>query len=265
MNTKVKTRSSNERTRDILDNAYHRFNFADFVECDPVSIPHRFSQRQDIEISALFTAILAWGQRKTIIKNLDRLLSLMDNSPYDFIRRHEERDLKKMEGFIHRTFNDTDLLYTIEFLRSCYSGEASLEVQFSKFINGKDETVENGLIGFRKEFVNSENFQMRSGKHVASPTSGSACKRLNMFLRWMVRNSDADIDFGLWSAIKPSQLVCPLDVHVIRVANRLGLLKTDKANWKQAVELTRVLKEFDPDDPVKYDIALFGLGIHGIY
>lgn len=238
-------------------------NRPDFVSYDPVSIPHRFLIKQDIEIAGFFAAIMAWGNRKTIINKCSELLERMDNSPYEFIRKHRPSDLKRLEGFVHRTLNDGDVLYLIDFLHRWYTNHESLESAFSLHMADSDKTVERGLIGFYETVFSGEHILDRTKKHIASPHKKSACKRLNMYLRWMVRLDDKDVDFGLWETIKPSQLICPLDVHVSRVALELGLLKRKQNDWLSALELTTELSRFDPQDPVKYDFALFGLGLSG--
>ncbi len=188
-------------------------------------------------------------------------MQLMDGAPYQFIRQHNEADLKSFLHFKHRTFNTTDLLYFIHFLRHHYSLHATLETAFTQGMQAGDETVENGLTGFHRYFFSLPEAPARTKKHIATPERGSHCKRLNMYLRWMVRKDNKGVDFGIWQSIKPSQLVCPVDVHVARVARRLGLLDAKVLNWKAALELTQKLKQLDPTDPAKYDFALFGLGV----
>jgi uncharacterized protein (TIGR02757 family) len=208
-----------------------------------------------------FAAILAWGQRKTIINKCKELTQRFDNAPHQFIIGHQEQDLKKLLGFKHRTFNDTDLLYTVHFLKYYYQQNSSLETAFSQFLQPNDVTIENALIGFQKLFFSLPEAPQRTEKHIATPLKKSACKRLSMYLRWLVRKDEQGVDFGLWQTIKPSQLICPLDVHVERVGRKLGLLQRPQTDWLAAVELTENLKKFDSQDPVKYDFALFGLGI----
>lgn len=236
-----------------------QYNRPGFVINDPVSIPHRFTKNQDIEISALFAAVLAWGQRITIIRKCDDLLNRMDMAPHDFILHHQQRDLKRMKGYKHRTFNETDLLYFIRFLKSFYLHHESLEHLF--LVDSRDVTVENGLTNFHNQFFSLKDHPDRTRKHVATPARKSACKRINMFLRWMVRHDDKGVDFGIWKNISASQLVCPVDLHVERVARKLKLIKGKAMNWQTALGLTAQLRKFDPQDPVKYDFALFGLGI----
>lgn len=245
----------------FLDQKVNEYNHTDFIEKDPISIPHLYSLKQDIEIAGFFASILAWGNRTTILQNARNLMRLMDNAPYQFIKQHQESDLKPFMDFVHRTFNTTDLLYFIAFLRFHYSKNESLETAFSQFINRKDENIATALIGFYHYFFSLENFPERTQKHIATPDKNSACKRLNMFLRWMVRHDKNGVDFGIWKDIKMSQLVCPLDVHTSRMARHFGLLERKQNDWKAAVELTDNLKIMDAEDPVKYDYALFGMGV----
>ncbi len=245
----------------FLDEAVCRYNTPRFIESDPISIPHRFSGLQDREIMGFWAATLAWGQRKTIIQSAARLAELMDNAPCDFIRNHEEIDRKRFLDFKHRTFQATDTLWFLEFLQQFYRQNESLETAFSRHLASSDKTVENALRGFHDDFFAHPDAPARTRKHVATPARGSTCKRLNMFLRWMVRKDDTGVDFGLWTGISPAQLLIPLDVHVERVARHLGLLKRPQTDWKAVLELTENLQAFDPADPVKYDYALFGLGV----
>ena len=247
--------------KDFLDTRVALYNQPSFIATDPISIPHRFTQKQDIEIAGFFAALFAWGNRTIIINKCTELLHLMDDAPYDFMRNHTDADLKKFMHFKHRTFNTTDLLYFISFLQYYYSQHISLESAFSIWLTDEDETVERALVHFHHYFFSLPYAPERTKKHIATPERGSHCKRLNMFLRWMVRKDEAGVDFGIWNEIKMAQLVCPVDVHVARVARRLNLLTAKQLNWKAALELTQNLKAFDPDDPVKYDFALFGLGI----
>lgn len=250
---------------ELLERKYHQFNQPDFIEEDPVTIPHRFTRKEDIEISGFFAAILAWGQRKTIINKCTRLFELMDNSPFDFIINHKEADLRLFQNFKHRTFNDTDTLYFIEALRNIYLTHGGLEQAFTSGLSSEDASVKNALIKFKKIFFSLDDYPERTQKHVSSPTRNSACKRINMYLRWMVRKDNKGVDFGIWNGIKPSQLICPCDIHVERTAKLLGLTNMEKPNWKMAEQITQNLKSFDPNDPVKYDFALFGLGIEKFF
>ena len=245
----------------LLNQKVKQYNHPSFIANDPVCIPHLFTRKQDIEIMGLFAAIFAWGQRITIINKCKELIERMDGKPYDFILHHTDKDLKRLIGFKHRTFNDTDLLYFVNFLKDWYKEHPSLEKAFSGGIKPKDATVENGLNHFRKQFFSLDDAPTRTFKHVASPEQNSACKRINMYLRWMVRKDDKGVDFGIWNNIKTSQLICPLDVHVQRVATKLGLLQRTQSDWQAALELTQTLKTLDKNDPVKYDFALFGLGV----
>ena len=232
-----------------------------FIANDPVSIPHLFSRKQDIEIAGFWAAILAWGQRRTIINKCKELFHLMDNAPYDFITQHKEDDLKVFERFKHRTFNATDTLYFIAFFKWYYQQYESLETAFTQGLKPYDQHIESGLIDFHDLFFSLPDHPHRTRKHIATPARKSACKRINMFLRWMVRKDECGVDFGIWPNIKASQLVCPCDVHVDRVARRLGLISRQQTDWLAAVELTQNLRKFDAEDPVKYDFALFGLGV----
>ncbi len=245
----------------LLDEKAAWYNQPKFVIDDPVSIPHKFSKKQDIEISGLFAATLAWGIRKTIIKNCNALVEAMDNAPYDFIRNHKPADLKKLLFFKHRTFNTTDLLYFIHFLQFHYSTNPSLENAFAQFITPQDENIEPALHGYYGYFFSLPDAPLRTKKHVSTPARKSACKRLNMFLRWMVRKDNNGVDFGIWNSIKSSQLIVPLDLHVHRVALQIGLVERKNADWRCALELTDALKKFDANDPAKYDFALFGMGV----
>ncbi len=246
--------------KSLLDEKIKFYNQPGFIEKDPVSVAHQFTQKQDIEISGLFAAVLAWGNRTSIINNCNRLMGWMDNKPHNFILNHTPTDLKPMMHFAHRTFNATDLLYFIHFLQYHYQQNDSLEDAFVPSKTYTDETVERALIHFHNYFFSIEHPE-RTRKHISTPERKSACKRINMYLRWMVRKDDAGVDFGIWKKIKMHQLVCPLDVHVARVSERLGLLENNKANWNNALELTARLREFNPADPAVYDYALFGLGV----
>jgi uncharacterized protein (TIGR02757 family) len=250
-----------EKIAAILDEKFAFFNHPRFIEHDPIQIPHRFSRLQDREIMGFWVAILAWGQRKTILQNAQTLIDLMDGKPYDFILGHQASDLKRFVKFKHRTFQYPDTLYFIDFFQRHYQNNNSLETAFNRGLKAGDPSIENGLNGFYDYFFQSEWAPERTKKHIASPKKQSACKRINMFLRWMVRKDEAGVDFGLWSTIQPAQLVCPLDVHAMRTAAQLGLMQEEKANWKTALALTETLRELDPTDPVKYDFALYGMGI----
>lgn len=247
--------------KEFLDEKVELYNCPGFIEDDPISIPHRFSKKQDIEIAGFFAATLAWGQRKTIINKCHQLMAHMDNSPHDFIINHQESDLIDLSHFKHRTFNGTDTLYFVHFLRIFYSKHGSLEDAFVVPTNEQEPTVEKGLVKFRESFFSLDDHPERSKKHIATPARNSACKRLNMYLRWMVRKDNKGVDFGIWEKLHPRQLVCPCDVHVDRVARKFGLIQRKQTDWKTALELTENLRSLDADDPVKYDYALFGLGV----
>jgi uncharacterized protein (TIGR02757 family) len=282
--------NSEEELKAFLDQKVVQYNQPGFIEKDPVCIPHLFSKKQDIEIMGFWSSILAWGQRVTIINKSRELIHLMDGAPHDFILNHQESDLIRLEKFKHRTFNYTDTLYFIAFFKHHYQQFDSLEDAFLPFNkeefreeyatftpsdkavrrpssevclmdNLEQNTVEGNLNFFRSYFFSLPDFPQRTKKHISSPLQKSTCKRINMFLRWMVRKDDNGVDFGIWNRVKPSQLICPCDVHVDRVARKLGLIDRKQTDWKTAVELTDHLRKLDPHDPVKYDFALFGLGI----
>jgi len=244
----------------MLDEKVLLYNRPAFIEKDPVSIPHRFTGKQDIEISGLFAAVLAWGNRTAIINSCNRLMQWMDHRPYEFILHHRDTDLKPFLHFAHRTFNATDLLYFIHFLQFHYRQFPSLEDAFVPAAADEADTVGEALIRFHRYFFSIEHPD-RTRKHIATPARKSACKRLNMYLRWMVRKDAQGVDFGIWDKLSPRQLVCPLDVHVARVAARLGLLDDNRANWGNALQLTGRLRAFNREDPAIYDYALFSLGV----
>ena len=247
--------------KDFLDGKVLEYNRPEFIEEDPISIPHRFSNKQDIEIAALFAATFAWGQRKTIIAKCSELLRLMDDDPHNFVLNHTDADLKHLQNFKHRTFNGTDTLYFVHFLNRFYRSNDSLELAFVGPGEQTSSQVEDCLRRFHYTFFDDADSPRRTRKHVSTPERNSACKRLNMFLRWMVRSDEAGVDFGIWKRLDPGQLICPCDVHVGRVARSLGLLSRKQTDWNAAMELTSHLRGFDPSDPVKYDFALFGLGV----
>jgi len=266
-----------ENIKAFLDSKVIQYNNPGFIKNDPVSIPHLFTKQQDIEIMGLWASVLAWGQRVTIINKCRELIRLMDGAPYDFIMNHEETDLKNLLRFKHRTFNDTDTLYFIAFFRYHYAKYESLESAFmppsplkgeqhSSQSNQKTPPLvgwgaENALNNFRSYFFSLPDYPHRTKKHISSPSQKSTCKRLDMFLRWMVRKDDCGVDFGIWSQLAPADLIIPCDLHVDRVARKLNLITRKQTDWQTALELTERLREFDPVDPVKYDFALFALGI----
>lgn len=249
---------SKESLRDFFDRKVKQYNQPSFIKEDPICVPHTFTKKQDIEIAGFFAAVFAWGNRTTIIQKSFELMRMMEMSPHEFCISHQENDLKKLLSFKHRTFNTTDLLYFIDFLKYHYQQSDSLE---TAFCNHTAIDMEMRLIHFHNYFFSLEEAPARTRKHIATPYKGSSCKRLNMFLRWMVRKDKAGVDFGIWKQIKPAELICPIDVHVARVAKRFQLLDRKQMDWLAAVELTDYLRTLDPQDPVKYDFALFGLGV----
>lgn len=247
-----------ERVQALLEKKFRQYNRPDFIPNDPIAIPHQFTDQADIEIAGFFAAVFAWGNRTTILNKSRELLQLMDNAPYLFITQHHEKDLKKLLSFKHRTFQSTDLLYFIQFLRHHYQQHHSLETAFAL----DQRSMEARLNRFHDYFFSMPDAPERTRKHIASPERGSTCKRLNMYLRWMVRKDKQGVDFGIWKTIKPSELICPVDVHVARVSRKLGLIERTQTDWLTALELTETLRSFDPKDPVKYDFALFSLGVN---
>jgi len=243
--------------KDFLEKKVEQYNQPAFIKDDPISIPHLFTKKQDIEIAAFFAAVFAWGNRTTIINKSKELMQLMNMHPHEFCLNADLNRLKRLLDFKHRTFNATDLLYFIEFLKYHYQHNNSLETAFTKW----GDNIEHMLTGFHQYFFSLEDVPARTKKHIASPEKKSNCKRLNMFLRWMVRKDNKGVDFGLWRDINQSQLICPVDLHVARIARRLNLLHRKPIDWQAALELTDELKKFDPFDPVKYDFALFGMGV----
>ncbi|OOG19575.1 TIGR02757 family protein [Sphingobacterium sp. CZ-UAM] len=250
--------------KDFLDKKVDEYNQPNFIPHDPISIPHQFSSKNDIEITGFLASIMAWGQRKTIINKCNELIERMDGAPYDYIMNHTDQDLKSLLGFKHRTFNDTDILYFVAFFRYHYSHFVSLE---DAFLVGQENLVEvdleQALNAFKSYFFSLPDYPHRTRKHISSPAQKSTVKRINMFLRWMVRKDNKGVDFGIWNRLSPKDLICPCDVHVERVARKFGLITLEKVNWKTAQELTANLRLLDSNDPVKYDFALFGLGVEG--
>jgi uncharacterized protein (TIGR02757 family) len=247
-----------EELKPLLDAKVAYYNQPSFIKNDPISIPHSFSKLQDIEIAAFWTAMLSWGQRKTIINKAKELMDLMDHAPHDFVLNHQESDLKSLLSFKHRTFQPDDTLYFISFFKHYYNEHRSLEDAFIKNGAGDAKSI---LSDFHDTFFSLPDMLNRTKKHVSTPVRRSACKRLNMFLRWMVRKDDARVDFGLWEKISPAILMIPLDVHVFKISKHLGLLKRTKSDWQAVEELTTNLRLFDNQDPVKYDYALFSMGV----
>lgn len=253
----------NPAIKQLLDQKVKQYNHIDFIEKDPICIPHLFTKQQDIELAAFFAAIFAWGNRTTIIQKSKELLERMDNAPFEFCTQHQAKDLKKLGGFVHRTFKDTDLLYCITFFKKHFATQKSLETAFfmDQQSGNKIKIVEAGLIHFKNYFFSLEDAPDRTRKHIASPENGSTCKRLNMFLRWMVRKDQHGVDFGLWKAISPADLIIPIDVHVARVSRVFGLISRPQIDWLTALELTEYCRTLDATDPAKYDFALFSLGV----
>jgi uncharacterized protein (TIGR02757 family) len=247
--------------KEFLDKEVEKYNHVSFISEDPISIPHKFSSIQDREIIGLWIALLAWGNRKSILTSGTRLLNLMDDAPHDFIMNHKEKDRNRFEKFVHRTFNSEDAIYFLEFFQNYYSDQESLELAFCAGLNQGDQNISNALIHFRNIFIQYANPPRRTLKHISTPEKNSRCKRLLMFLRWMVRDDEKGVDFGIWKKIKPSQLLLPLDVHVGKVARQLGMLKREQSDWKAVLELSQFCSNLDPLDPVKYDFALFGIGL----
>lgn len=245
--------------KDFLEFKTRCYNKPSFIDTDPVSIPHRYSNKQDIEISGFLTATISWGQRTSIIKKAGELMQMMDDRPYEFIINSSEVELDSIDYFVYRTFNRTDCITFLKALRNIYLNHGGLEEVFCQGFS-KNKSIYDAIIHFREVFFEVPHY-LRTCKHVSNPAKGSAAKRINMFLRWMVRNDYNGIDFGIWDNISPQYLCCPLDLHVGNVARKLGLIQRKQNDWKAVEELTSVLKIMDPDDPVKYDIGLFGLGV----
>ena len=286
----MKTFRNREELQDFLEKKVIEYNHPSFIAKDPVSVPHRFSNMQDIEIAGLFAAVFAWGNRTTIVRKSNELLKGMDDAPFDFIKNHGTTDLKRFLHFKHRTFNSADLFYFIRFLKSHYRQNNSLESAFlpgdftrikinglnaviknpgknkletlsNSDICGDNEFARKALSTFYRRFFSLKNAPERTKKHIASPDRNSTCKRLNMYLRWMVRQDNNGVDFGIWKKISAADLICPVDLHVARVARGFGLIARKQTDWQTAMELTMALREMDKTDPVKYDFALFGLGV----
>ena len=241
--------------KSFLDEKVNLYNRPDFISSDPISIPHLFQKKEDIEIIAFLVATIAWGKREMIIKNGLKLCELLEHEPYNFVIHHSKTDLKNLGSFVHRTFNETDLKVFLSALKHLYQNHGGLEKSFS---NG--DNVSEKISRFKALFFSIPHAE-RTEKHVSDPLKGSSAKRLNMFLRWMVRKDNNGVDFGIWNTIKPSELYCPLDVHTGNTARKLQLLKRKQNDWKAVVELTEQLRKFDPNDPIKYDFALFGIGV----
>lgn len=244
--------------KDFLNEKANKYNSLEFIDSDPIQIPHRYNTKEDIEIAGFLSATIAWGNRKSIITNANRMMEMMGNTPYDFVMESNSNQLERLDGFVHRTFNAIDFKYFIMSLRNIYNEHNGLE---NALYNGiKDDDLQRAISNFKKVFFSIDHPQ-RTTKHISDPVNGSSGKRLNMWLRWMCRKDDVGVDFGIWDSISPSLLSCPLDVHSGNVARKLGLLKRKQNDAKAVQELDTVLRRLDPKDPVKYDFALFGLGV----
>ncbi|TBW29063.1 TIGR02757 family protein [Gramella sp. KN1008] len=248
---------SQAELKEFLDTKVEIYNTPEFIESDPVKIPHLFQKKEDIEIAGFLTATIAWGNRKSILKNAERLMKLMDMSPYDFVINHDDRDLEDLNSFVHRTFNATDLKYFIRALKNIYIKYEGPEAIFQQYSN--QENLQPAIHHFKSIFFELPH-EKRTEKHVSDPLKNSAAKRINMYLRWMVRR-EGDVDFGIWKSLSPALLSCPLDVHSGNIARKLGLLKRKMNDAKALAELDKNLRKMDSEDPVKYDYALFGLGV----
>ncbi|MFC4721964.1 TIGR02757 family protein [Geojedonia litorea] len=244
--------------KEFLDTKVEQYNNPKFIETDPIQVPHSFSLKEDIEISGFLTATIAWGNRKSIINNAKRMMTLLDNAPYDFVINHQDSDLEKLLPFVHRTFNGDDLIQFMVSLRHIYENHNGLEHIFSTY--AEKDSLQNSIHKFKSHFFEIDHLA-RTQKHISDPLKNSAAKRINMFLRWMVRQDNASVDFGIWNSLSPSQLSCPLDVHSGNVARKLGLLSRKQNDAKALQELDQALRTLDKNDPVKYDFALFGLGV----
>ncbi len=249
---------SKQELKDFLDSKVVQYNNTKFIESDPIQIPHKFSKKEDIEIAGFLTATIAWGNRKSIINNANRLMDLSDSSPYDFVLNHTETDLERLIPFVHRTFNGQDCIQFIKSLQHIYKNHDGMESVFVK--HAEVNSLQTSIHHFKQYFFENEHLQ-RTQKHISDPLKNSAAKRINMFLRCMVRNDNAGVDFGIWESLSPAQLSCPLDVHSGNVARKLGLLNRKQNDAKALQELDSNLRKLDAKDPVKYDFALFGLGV----
>ena len=249
---------THEELKEFLDTKVDQYNLPFFLESDPIQIPHKFSAKEDIEISAFLTATIAWGNRKSIINNALKMMSLLDYAPLDFVLNHTDSDLHTLKDFVHRTFNGSDFTFFIRSLKNIYTKHRGLEHVFAS--NAAKDSMQNSISEFKKVFFEIP-YPQRTTKHISDPLKGSAAKRINMFLRWMVRDASTGVDFGIWNTISPAQLSCPLDVHSGNVARKLMLLQRKQNDAKALAELDASLRKLDPIDPVKYDFALFGLGV----
>lgn len=244
---------------EFLNQKVDQYNNPDFIASDPISIPHKFKLKEDIEISGFLTSVFAWGRRVAIIKSANQLMNLMDDSPYDFLINSTDKDMKRFEGFVYRTFNSDDCLFLLAALRNLYVLHGGLEKVANQYYSVDNKMIDV-IVGIRNTLLSTPHL-VRSRKHLANPESGSAAKRVNMFLRWMIREDNKGVDFGLWKNISQSDLMCPVDVHSGNVARKVGLLHRKQNDWKAVTELTNQLCALDKEDPVKYDFALFGMGV----
>ncbi len=242
----------------FLDFKVEQYNRIDFIEPDPIAIPHRYSLKEDIEIAGFLVSTFAWGNRKAIVSNGHKLMDLLGNAPFDFVMNHKASDLKKLENFVHRTFNATDLIFFIKSLKNMYKKHGGIEQVFIK--NANEDSLQPAIHEFKKVFFEIPHLE-RTSKHVSDPFKGSAAKKINMYLRWMIRKDNTGVDFGIWKSISPNVLSCPLDIHSGNVARKLGLLDRTQNDHKAVLELDASLRKLDKSDPVKYDFALFGLGV----
>jgi len=246
------------KIKELLDKKYLEYNNISFIKDDPVQIPHLFSKKEDIEISAFLTSSISWGNRLSIINNSRKLMNYMDNSPYDFIQNYSSSDLRRFEGFVHRTFNNIDCIYFLRSLKNIYKNYLGLEEVFMNGFN-KSDNIYGAIEHFAEIFLLLEH-EKRVKRHIPNVIAGSAAKRINMFLRWMIRYDEQGVDFGIWKGISKSKLMLPLDVHTANTARKLGILRRKQNDWKAVEEVTSILRLFDYNDPVKYDFALFGIG-----
>ena len=247
------------KLKELLDIKHEEYNNIAFIENDPIQIPHKFKKKEDIEISGFLTATIAWGNRKSIINSSKRMMELLENDPHEFIINHSDKDLKSLTKFVHRTFNGYDFIQFIKSLKNIYCNYGGLEMVF--FNNMKDNSLHNSIHQLKNIFFEIEHLK-RTKKHVSDPFKGSAAKRINMFLRWMVRKDDKGVDFGIWNSINQKNLSCPLDVHSGNIARKLGILNRKQNDHKAVLELDNSLRKYDESDPVKYDFALFGIGVN---
>ena len=244
---------------ELLNKKVSEYNNPKFIESDPISIPHQFKNQKDIEISGYLTSIISWGRRAAILNSANKLMKIMDHKPYDFIMNAGKSELKGIDNFVYRTFNADDCYFALEAMKNLYVKYDSMEVLANELFKENND-IKDVIIGIRKELLSTEHLK-RSQKHFANPETGSAAKRTNMFLRWMIRQDNKGVDFGLWKNIPASALMIPLDVHSGNTARALGLLERKQNDWRAVEELSKRLKEYDKNDPVKYDFALFGIGV----